>query len=436
MVRGSVDARQASRGGSKTPYLTLLRECTPPGLGCKPAAGHSQASRKPVANQPPVTGGQRRALPRPFSGRTPAAQSPSLGMHSAPLTDDERYAALLARDPAHDGRWVVGVRSTKIFCRSTCPARKPRREQCTFYGSSADAMAAGFRACKRCHPLEPSVGHDPLVLDLLARHESEPERRWTEDEIAALGYDPSTVRRAFRRQFGQTFLAYTRQARVGRALRHLAHSNRVIDAQLTAGFESASGFRDAFARLLGVAPQDLVRSHSPLRADWIDTPLGPMLAVASATQLHLLEFVDRRALPRELRTLAHGAGGAPQLGVHPPIEQVREELNVFFAGRGAAFTTPLAMAGTPFTRTVWRALLAIPPGETRSYADIARAINRPTAVRAVARANGANQLAIIVPCHRVIGADGSLTGYAGGLWRKQRLITLEAAYGAQRELLV
>jgi AraC family transcriptional regulator of adaptative response/methylated-DNA-[protein]-cysteine methyltransferase len=270
---------------------------------------------------------------------------------------------------------------------------------------------------------------DPLVVDLVTRHEADPERRWTEADVVALGYDPSTVRRAFRRQFGVTFLRYSRQARVGRGFQHLARTHRVIDAQLTAGFESASGFRDAFARLLGVAPQDLVRTASPLRADWIETPLGPMVAVAGAAQLHLLEFADRPALPRELQRLATSGGGAPAIGTHAPIEQVREELTAYFAGRGARFDTPFAMAGTPFTRTVWRALREIPAGETRSYLDIARAIGRPTATRAVARANGANQIAIVIPCHRVIGADGSLTGYGGGLWRKQRLIAVEAAYG-------
>ena len=356
-------------------------------------------------------------------------------MATSLLTDDARYAALVARDPAHDGRWVVGVRSTGIFCRSTCPARKPRRDQCVFFATTAEAQAAGFRACRRCHPLEPAAGTDPLVADLVARHDADPERRWTETDVAALGYDPSTVRRAFRRQFGLTFLAWTRQARVGRAFHDLARTQRVIDAQLTAGFESASGFRDAFARLLGVAPQDLVRTRSPLRADWIESPLGPMLAVASATQLHLLEFIDRRALPRELTRLAHGAGGAPAIGSAAPIEQVRDELDAYFAGRSATFRTPFAMAGTPFTRTVWRALCEIPAGETRSYLDIARAIGRPTATRAVARANGANQLAIVIPCHRVIGADGSLTGYGGGLWRKQRLIAVEAAYAGQGRLL-
>ncbi|SLN45597.1 Methylated-DNA--protein-cysteine methyltransferase [Roseovarius gaetbuli] len=165
-----------------------------------------------------------------------------------------------------------------------------------------------------------------------------------------------------------------------------------------------------------------------LMADWIKTPLGDMIAISSATHLHLLEFIDRKALKSEIATLEKAVKGRLGLGSYAPTKQIREELEAFFVGQSASFATPLALTGTPFARAVWAELQRIPPGVTKSYSQIAQQIGRPSATRAVARANGANQLALVIPCHRVIGADGSLTGYGGGLWRKQRLLELERHY--------
>jgi len=258
----------------------------------------------------------------------------------------------------------------------------------------------------------------------LARLDERPDYRWSEPDIARLGYDLSTVRRAFKRHFGMTFLEMARQRRLREGFETLALGGSVLTAQLDARFESPSAFRAAFATLLGVAPSDL-KTDGLMRATWIPTPLGDMLAVSSASHLHLLEFVDRKGLPNELKKLqAHTAGGIG-IGTFGPTEQAKAELDDYFAARSGRFETPLAMHGTDFYKRVWQALQTIPAGETRSYGDIARQIGQPTAVRAVARANGSNQIALIIPCHRVIGADGSLTGYAGGLWRKQRLIEIE-----------
>ena len=335
------------------------------------------------------------------------------------------YAALLARDPSWEGRAWVCVSSTGIFCRLTCPARKPLARNCTFHGSIGECLTAGFRPCRRCRPLE-AAATDPTVSALLAALDTDPARRWTETDVAALGHDPSTVRRAFRRLFGITFLDMARQRRLREGFEVLAQGGRVIEAQLEAGFGSPSAFREAFARLLGCAPGDL-RADALLRADWITTDLGDMIVVADATHLHLLEFVGRKALPAELRRLRAAAGGIGP-GRTAPMDQAQRELSDFFAGRSARFDTPLALHGTPFTRAVWEELRRIPAGQTRSYADLARSLGRPTATRAVAQANGANQIAVMIPCHRVLGADGSLTGYGGGLWRKDRLLRIEAQY--------
>lgn len=344
-----------------------------------------------------------------------------------PLPDPSLlYAALLRRDPAFEGRAWVGVATTGIFCRLTCPARKPRPENCRWFDSPAAALGAGFRSCRRCHPLGPEIAGDPTVQHLLSLLADDPQRRWTESDVAALGLDPSTVRRAFRRHLGMTFLDLARQTRLREGVRGLAAGAPVIEAQLDAGFDSASGFRDAFARLFGHPPAALVRGGAPLLlADWIDTPLGGMIAVVDDASLHLLEFTDRKALGPELRRLSAHVRGRIGLGRNAVTEAAEAQLGGYFSARSGRFDIPLTLHGTPFLRSVWTELQRIPPGATVSYGELAARIGRPTAARAVARANGANQIAIVIPCHRVIGADGTLTGYAGGLWRKQALIGIE-----------
>ncbi len=342
-------------------------------------------------------------------------------------SDDELYRALLERDPLYDGQVYVAVRSTGIFCRLTCPARKPKRENCQFFENIGACLEAGFRACKRCKPMGPQATQDPVIAKLTDALEAAPDRRWSEGDIIAMGIDPSTARRAFQRQFGMTFLKMARLERLRCGFEAMQGGGRVIDAQLEAGFDSQAGFAGAFAKLLGQPPGALSRDPM-MRADWLQTPLGPMIAVADKRALHLLEFADRKALPGELKRLykdCKGSLGIGRFGVHA---QVEEELRAYFDGNSARFTVPLALHGTDFTRRVWEALLTIPAGETRSYGDLAKELGQPTATRAVARANGANQIALIVPCHRVIGADGSLTGYGGGLWRKQQLIEIERKY--------
>jgi AraC family transcriptional regulator of adaptative response/methylated-DNA-[protein]-cysteine methyltransferase len=334
------------------------------------------------------------------------------------------YAAFAARDPAYDGHVFACVETTGIFCRFTCPARKPKPENIRFHAGVAACLAQGFRPCLRCRPLEAVRNREPLVARLMDLLDAEPHRVWAEDDLVAMGLDPSTVRRAFKRHLGTTFLDLARMRRTGRGVEQIAGGSPVIDAQLTAGFDSGSGFREAVARLFGDAPADL-KGQVLLRADWIETPIGAMLAVADRRELHLLEFFDRRALPTELKRLREATRSSITFGRLPPIDRIERELSAYFAGRSADFKTPFACHGSEFTRQVWGALRTIPLGTTKSYGEIAREIGRASACRAVARANGANQIAIVIPCHRVIGSDGSLTGYGGKLWRKQWLLRHE-----------
>lgn len=342
--------------------------------------------------------------------------------------DDTLFAALLARDPSYEGFAYVGVKTTGIFCRLTCPARKPKRDNVVFFSCRDAAQDAGFRPCLRCKPLDlkrPTSGAFEALRD---RIRAEPERRWSAEDVKALGYDPSTVRRAFQREYGITFAQYARSQRLGAAVSTLQQGGSVMDAQLDAGYESGSGFRDAISRLIGDAP---IRAPARqiLTAQWLDTPIGAMLAVAGDAGVHLLEFAERKALPTEIERLRKRVGPIC-FGQHAMLDRLAHQVEQYFAGRSLSFDLPIAQKGTPFEATVWDALRRIPAGGTRSYGEIARSINRPDAARAAARANGANQVAILVPCHRVIGADGSLTGYGGKIWRKQWLLEHERRVAA------
>ncbi len=340
---------------------------------------------------------------------------------------DTLYTALSNRDPTYEGRAFVGVRSTGIFCRLTCPARTPLRQNCTFYETVKECFEAGYRPCKRCHPLGPAAEHDPMVQRLIKALSEAPDKRWLESDIKALGFDPSTVRRSFKRNYGITFLEMSRQLRLREGFSTLSSGKRVIDAQIDAGFESGSAFRKAFQKRFGISPT-MPTKDALMWLDWIETPLGSLIVLADAERVHLLEFLDRRALPHELKKMFVQSNGCIGFGRTQVMDQLQRQLESYFNGTVQSFDIPLCYHGSHFTTSVWRELLNIPAGETRSYSEIAQKLGRATAVRAVARANGANQIAILIPCHRVIGADGSLTGYGGGLWRKQKLLEIERQY--------
>jgi AraC family transcriptional regulator of adaptative response/methylated-DNA-[protein]-cysteine methyltransferase len=339
-------------------------------------------------------------------------------------SQNELMRAFDERDSTYDGVFYVAVKTTGIFCRPVCTAKKPKRENVEFFATGREAMFAGYRPCLRCKPLTAGQQPPELVSKLLAAINTEPGGRIRDGDLRGMGIDPSTARRQFQKQFGMTFQAYHRALRMGSALKQVRRGKRVIDSQLEAGFESGSGFRDAFARLFGTSPTR-GGGTACLLARWLDTPLGAMLALADDDGLHVLDFVDRRGLERELERIAKRYAIVP--GPHAVLDQTEREMREYFRGTRREFSIPLAHRGTDFQRGVWDQLVQIEPGVTRSYAEIARRIGLPKGVRAVARANGDNYRAIVVPCHRVIGSDGSLTGYGGGLARKQWLLDHEAA---------
>ncbi len=337
---------------------------------------------------------------------------------------DTMYRALLGRDSSFEGIFYVGVRTTGIFCRPTCSAKKPARENVDFFATPTEALHDGYRPCLRCHPMENGTPAPPLLQRLQVEVERAPGGRVTDKELAALSIDPSTARRQFKRHYGMTFQAYHRARRMGLALANVRRGARVEEARTESGFASESGFREAFTRIFGSPPSG-AKERGGLFAERIETPLGTMLAVADDTGLRMLEFGDRRALERELPLLRQRLRTNVVPGEHRHLEQTRRELTEYFAGSRLRFTVPLAPVGSEFQLRAWKILQSIPPAETRSYLWMAQQLGIPGAMRAVGRANGTNMIAVIIPCHRVIRADGSLCGYGGGLWRKKWLLDHE-----------
>jgi len=335
------------------------------------------------------------------------------------------YRALVARDSTYEGVFFVAVKTTGIFCRPVCPARKPRRDNVEFFADVRGALLAGYRPCKRCRPLEPA-GTPPVWLrELLSAVEDDPGRRWRDQDLRALQLDPTRVRRWFKKHHGMTFHAYQRARRLGAALGRVRQGDDLTDTAYGAGYESPSGFRDAWARLFGQSP-GRARNTTRVLVTRILTPLGAMVAAATDDQLCLLEFADRRMLATQIARVGRLLDAAFAPGDNDVLTSAAQQLGEYFGGRRRRFDLPLLTPGTDFQRAVWAQLQTIPYGQVRSYRDQARAIGRPDAVRAVGKANGDNRIAIVVPCHRVVGADGKLTGYGGELWRKRALLDLES----------
>jgi AraC family transcriptional regulator of adaptative response/methylated-DNA-[protein]-cysteine methyltransferase len=336
----------------------------------------------------------------------------------------EMYGALLRRDPAYDGLFVVGVRTTGIFCRPTCAAKKPQARNIEYFPTAREALLAGYRPCKRCRPLANGGCPPAWVERLLQRVDRAPTARVTDADLREMSIDPTRARRYFKNHYGMTFHAYHRTRRMGLALAEVRRGRDLTDVGYRHGFDSPSGFRDAFARVFG-RPPGRSRGLACRSARWLDTPLGAMVAVAGPEGLSLLEFADRRGLESQIASLRKRLGCTIVPGPAEPLDVIADELARYFAGTLTRFTVPLELAGTPFQLAVWRRLMEIPYSETLSYSRLADHVGRPGAQRAVGRANGDNRLAIVVPCHRVVRADGSLCGYGGGLWRKQWLLDHE-----------
>ena len=345
-------------------------------------------------------------------------------LHNSLPTRKEMIEAFTLSKSEYEGVFITAVLTTGIFCRPTCPARKPKPENVEFYPNTKDALDAGFRPCKRCKPLEELGTQPDWVQLLLDKVDQDPTHRWKDQDLRNLGIEPERARRWFKTNHGMTFHAYSRARRLGKAMGHMKGGQTVTEAAMDAGYESMAGFTEAIKKFTGLNASAAAYS-TIVYLDRLMTPVGPMLAGATDGALVLLEFVDRPMLPTQLERIQKRFSCSFIPEANSVLVQMKAELDAYFAGDLNAFTVSLDFPGTDFQQKVWAALLQVPYGKTASYLDLATKIGDPKAVRAVARANGDNRIAIVIPCHRIIGSDGSLTGYGGGLHRKKKLLDLE-----------
>ena len=340
------------------------------------------------------------------------------------LTFQEKYKAITRKDPEYEGLFFTAVKSTGIFCRPTCSARKPKPENVVFYPSANDALLNGYRPCKVCKPMESAEATPDYIHDLIQELNANPYLRLKDYDLRQRGIEPSQLRRWFKKNHRMTFHAYQRMMRMNFAFRELETGSSVTSTAFDSGYESLSGFTDTYTSVFGTSPSRKV-DKAIVKIKRLETPLGPMYACATEEGICLLEFTNRRMLETQFNSLRKRLDAVILPGTNAHLEQLEEELKEYFDGDRKHFEVALETPGTEFQQKAWQTLLEIPYGETVSYGEQARRLGKPNAVRAVATANGYNRIAIVLPCHRVIGEDGKLRGYGGGLARKQWLLDLE-----------
>ena len=351
---------------------------------------------------------------------------------AAPADDhagaDARWELVRTRDRAGDGRFFYSVDTTGVYCRPSCGARLPRREHVSFHATAADAERAGFRACLRCHPNGPTLAERQSELVTLAcRHIEASEAEPSLDALAAAaGLSPHHFHRVFKAVAGVTPKAYAKAHRAGRVREELAQPGGTVTAALyEAGYASNARFYADAPSVLGMPPRAYRAggTDADIRFAVAQSSLGAVLVAASDTGLCAITLGDDpEALVRDLQDRFPKA---VLRGGDPAFEQQVAQVVGLVENPSAGHALPLDIRGTAFQQRVWQALRQIPPGETRSYTQVARQVGAPTAVRAVAAACAANALAVAVPCHRVVRSDGALSGYRWGIERKRQLLDRE-----------
>lgn len=340
------------------------------------------------------------------------------------LTERIMYNALLKKDSSFEGLFFVAVKTTGIFCRPTCTARKPKKENVEFFDTSKDAILHGYRPCKVCTPLEKSGSVPDYIKKLIREINDNPGTKIKDWHLRERGLEPNKIRRWFKKNHNMTFQSYQRMMRLNNAFTKIQSGGKVTDAAFDSGFESLSGFNDSFKSTMGKSPTKSM-DKKVINITRLETPVGPMYACGTDKGICLFDFTDRRMLETEFKELSKYLNAVILPGDNKYFAVLKKETGEYFEGKRKSFTVPLDAPGTVFQKSVWEELKKIPYGETISYKTQAERIKNPKGVRAVANANGHNRISILIPCHRVIGENGTLTGYGGGLWRKKWLLDFE-----------
>lgn len=334
------------------------------------------------------------------------------------MTDSERWNAVITNDRSYDGKFFYGVKSTGIFCRPSCASKLPKPENVVFFNSREDAERAGFRPCKRCRP--DLIAYDPMT-QLAKEAKAIIDCNFTErlelmKKLNALGITRRHLTELFEKRFAISPEQYIAQIRFQRAKELLDTGCRSTDVAFAVGMESSASFAAFFKKQAGISPTEYVLQRISERPYcFCETPLGLIRIEENDYGITSLRFVDGKT-----ETALSGGNGI-YLG------DVKLQISEYFARKRKKFDVPLSITGSEFQKKVWSALRNIPYGETRSYQQVAEAVGNTDAARAVGMANNRNPILIIIPCHRVVGKNGKLVGYAGGIDRKQCLLEMETA---------
>lgn len=340
------------------------------------------------------------------------------------MTFDKKYSILGTKNRDYDGVFFTAVKTTGIFCRPSCRARIPKKENVVFYSSVHESLENGYRPCKICRPVE-NIGEIPLfVKEIIEELQQNPQYKVTDEDLKTRGIEPHTIRRWFKANYQMTFHSFQRLLRMNYAFNDIKKGKSITHSAFDNGYESLSGFNESYRTIFGVSASKSI-DKSVVNVERFSSPIGSLIACASDRGICFLGFVGQENSEKHFKNIQQDLNAIILPGKNRHLSQLKKELEAYFEGKRKEFSVPLHFIGTAFRKEVWEGLQSIPYGKTVTYKEQAVAMNNPKAIRAIAAANGANKISIVVPCHRVIGSNGKLTGYAGGLPKKKWLLAFE-----------
>ena len=351
-------------------------------------------------------------------------------VNNGKMSFEDKYSVLGTRNTKYDGTFFTAVKTTGIFCHPSCRARIPKAKNVTFYDTIEEALQNGFRPCKVCKPME-KIGETPIYIkNIIAELQQNPHIKISDEQLKSKGIEPHTIRRWFKKNYNITFHSFQRMLRINYAFTNIKNGNSITHSAYGSGYESLSGFNDSYRSLFGESASKS-KNRNVINVLRFSSPIGSIIACATKKGLCFLGFIGQKRIEKQFDEIQKQFNAIILPGKNVHLTKVKKETNEYFDGKRKTFSVSLDIVGTDFRKKVWAELLNISYGKTVSYKEQAIAINNLKAVRAVASANGANKISIIIPCHRVIGSNGSLTGYAGGLHRKKWLLNFEKSNSNQ-----